>query len=175
MELFLENGHLSDQGLQALVDGSLDEMQRLEAAEHLSFCDECLMRYTQRLSEDVLEQPAQNVTLPVMRRLRQRAAAAVFNRYAAAAAAVIVTGALWYGGVFGGMMQAVTPSYAPLAQSSTQQSQEQHSSGGWRQALQNWNQQLLQGFHQAENKSSSSGAAPRPAASASVSQPENQQ
>lgn len=39
-ELFLQTGHLSDEGLQALIDGMLDEMQRLEAAEHLSFCDE---------------------------------------------------------------------------------------------------------------------------------------
>ena len=44
-ELFLENGHLSDAGLAALRDGQLDELARLEAAEHLSFCDACLDRY----------------------------------------------------------------------------------------------------------------------------------
>ena len=37
MELFYENGHLTPEGLNALVDGQLDEMARLEAAEHLSF------------------------------------------------------------------------------------------------------------------------------------------
>ena len=52
-ELFLQTGHLSDEGLQALIDGTLDEMQRLEAAEHLSFCDECLTRYTALLTGDV--------------------------------------------------------------------------------------------------------------------------
>ena len=68
-EMFLQTGHLSDEGLQALIDGTLDEMQRLEAAEHLSFCDECLTRYTALLTGDVLEEPEQDVTLPVMRRL----------------------------------------------------------------------------------------------------------
>lgn len=106
-ELFLQSGHLSDEGLQALVDGTLDEMQRLEAAEHLSFCDECLARYTGLLTGDVLEQPEQDVTLPVMRRLRRRAAKSVWNRYAAAAAAVVITAGLWYSGVFSGAMEAL--------------------------------------------------------------------
>ena len=106
-ELFLQTGHLSDEGLQALIDGTLDEMQRLEAAEHLSFCDECLTRYTALLTGDVLEEPEQDVTLPVMRRLRRRAVKSVWNRYAAAAAAVVITAGLWYSGVFGGAMEAL--------------------------------------------------------------------
>ena len=39
MELFDAKGCLSEEGLQALVGGQLDETQRLEAAEHL-----CLLR-----------------------------------------------------------------------------------------------------------------------------------
>ena len=35
MELFDAKGCLSEEGLQALVGGQLDETQRLEAAEHL--------------------------------------------------------------------------------------------------------------------------------------------
>ena len=72
MTLFLDNGHLTDEGLRALVEGSLDEMERLEAAEHLSFCDECLVRYTELLTEPVCQDPPQDLTLPVMRSLRQR-------------------------------------------------------------------------------------------------------
>ena len=41
MELFNKEGHLTDEGLRAVVDGTLDEMGRLEASEHLSFCDSC--------------------------------------------------------------------------------------------------------------------------------------
>lgn len=121
-ELFLQTGHLSDEGLQALIDETLDEMQRLEAAEHLSFCDECLTRYTALLTGDVLEEPEQDVTLPVMRRLRRRAVKNVWNRYAAAAAAVVITAGLWYSGVFGGAMEALA--VQPPALEQTAQAQE---------------------------------------------------
>ena len=45
MELFDAKGCLSEEGLQALVSGQLDETQRLEAAEHLAYCDRCMDRY----------------------------------------------------------------------------------------------------------------------------------
>ena len=57
MELFDVKGCLSEEGLQALVGGQLDETQRLEAAEHLAYCDRCMDRYTALLTDDVLEQP----------------------------------------------------------------------------------------------------------------------
>ena len=45
MELFDQtSGCLTNEGLQALADGQLDELSRLEAAEHLAFCDACLDR-----------------------------------------------------------------------------------------------------------------------------------
>ena len=120
-ELFLQTGHLSDEGLQALIDGTMDEMQRLEAAEHLSFCDECLARYTALLTGDVLEEPEQDVTLPVMRRLRRRAVKIAWNRYAAAAAAVVITAGLWYSGVFGGAMEAMAVQPPALEQTAQEQ------------------------------------------------------
>ena len=45
MELFREDGCLTDEGLDALIHIQLDELGRLEAAEHLSYCDRCLDRY----------------------------------------------------------------------------------------------------------------------------------
>ena len=98
-DLFLKDGHLSDEGLAALRDGGLDELARLEAAEHLSFCDQCLDRYL-ALAEPALVQPPQDLTLPVMRRVRQRMARLLLNRYAVAAAAVLLAFGLWGGGVF---------------------------------------------------------------------------
>ena len=71
-ELFYQDGHLSDEGLKALIQGTLEETQRLEAAEHLSFCDDCLVRYTDLLAGEALMEPEEDVTLPVMRRLRRR-------------------------------------------------------------------------------------------------------
>lgn len=54
MELFDKNGCLTDEGLQALQAGGLDELGRLETAEHLSYCDKCMDRYTALLTADVL-------------------------------------------------------------------------------------------------------------------------
>ena len=58
MELFDKNGCLTDEGLQALQAGGLDELGRLETAEHLSYCDKCMDRYTALLTADALETPA---------------------------------------------------------------------------------------------------------------------
>ena len=41
MESFRKDGCLSDEGLHALIAGQLDELGRLEAAEHLAYCDKC--------------------------------------------------------------------------------------------------------------------------------------
>ena len=41
MELFREDGCMTDAGFRAMMDGQLDELGRLEAAEHLSYC--CLL------------------------------------------------------------------------------------------------------------------------------------
>lgn len=46
MELFREDGCLTDEGLLAVTKGGLDELGRLETAEHLSYCDRCMDRYT---------------------------------------------------------------------------------------------------------------------------------
>ena len=66
MELFDAKGCLSEEGLQALVGGQLDETQRLEAAEHLAYCDRCMDRYTALLTDDVLEQPPRSARGAVM-------------------------------------------------------------------------------------------------------------
>ena len=88
MELFDAKGCLSEEGLQALVGGQLDETQRLEAAEHLAYCDRCMDRYTALLTDDVLEQPPRSARGAVMDtiwiRLTQNTwgRAAVAHRYA---------------------------------------------------------------------------------------------
>lgn len=66
MELFDAKGCLSEEGLQALVGGQLDETQRLEAAEHLAYCDRCMDRYTALLTDDVPEQPPRSARGAVM-------------------------------------------------------------------------------------------------------------
>ena len=96
MNLFDPNGHLTLAGMQALLQGIPDELQRLEAAEHLAFCDECLLRYTELMETEALLTPEKPLAPAVLRRLprtpRLRVAA---GRYATAAAAVLLAVALW--------------------------------------------------------------------------------
>ena len=123
MNLFLDNGHLTDEGLQALIDGNLDEMQRLEVSEHLSFCDECLVRYTNLLTDPICIEPENDLVLPVMRRLRQKILRIVTSRYATAAAAVVLTLCLWAAGFFSG----IHPTESQIGQQISQQSIQGHS------------------------------------------------
>lgn len=108
MELFRENGCLTDEALRQLIDGQLDEMGRLEAAEHLSFCDACLERYTALLTDDALETPQQPLAPKILTRVRQRVLRLFVNRYAVGAAAAVLALTLWGTGVFDRMVPQAT-------------------------------------------------------------------
>ncbi|NCC08553.1 MAG: hypothetical protein EOM30_11095 [Clostridia bacterium] len=99
MQLFNDDGHFTDEALKAVIDGSLDELNRLEAAEHLSYCDECLMRYTDMLSDDELMTPSK--PLVPKQRIREKGVQIFLNRYLPAAMAAVFAFVLWGTGVFG--------------------------------------------------------------------------
>ena len=87
--MFDQNGHLTQRAVAALVrNEDLDERTRLEIAEHLAYCDLCLQRYTQALTEDALLSPAESCRDTIWRRIRQRTVRILTSRYATAAAAV---------------------------------------------------------------------------------------
>ena len=90
MELFREDGCLSDEGLHALTAGQLDELGRLEAAEHLSYCDECMDRYTALLTADVLEEPPRSARGAVMGTIWVRLMQNTWGRAAVAAVAAVL-------------------------------------------------------------------------------------
>lgn len=118
-ELFCEDGCLSDAGLQAVVDGTLDAMGRLEASEHLSFCDRCLVRYTDLLAAAPLETPAAPVAEAALTRIRRRTLRVFTARAARAAAAAALALALWSAGIFTSLVPAraeeppAVPDYTP--------------------------------------------------------------
>ena len=95
MELFREDGCLTDEGLQALIDGQLDELGRLEAAEHLSYCTKCLDRYTALLTGDKLETPPRDLSRPLGRALWVHLMA---NFYGRAAVAAVLALTIWRSG-----------------------------------------------------------------------------
>lgn len=101
MEVFRNDGHLTDQALRRLAAGEeLPELTRLELAEHLSFCDQCLERYTALLERHtVLLEPSPQCRQSLFRHIRLQAARVFVNRYAAAAAAVaLALTMVWSGG-----------------------------------------------------------------------------
>ena len=100
-ELFDPNGHLTDDAFGALLrDEPLDEMERLEISEHLSFCDRCVERYAAILDGSELLSPPEPVAPPVFRRIRERARKLFVNKYATAAAAACFAIMFWNIGLF---------------------------------------------------------------------------
>ena len=98
MTCFRPDGHLTDAALTALVRGDcLEELDRLELAEHLAYCDQCLQRYTELLSEGPMLTPARSCRESLRRRIRQRAVQLGVSRYASAAAAVTLALTLLWG------------------------------------------------------------------------------
>ena len=96
-KLFDAEGHLTDEGLYALKDGTLDDLGALEAAEHLTFCDYCLLRYTKMIDNapECLQQPMRDLIPQVQNLMRLRSFRIMTNRYVSTAAAVALALLLW--------------------------------------------------------------------------------
>ena len=101
MELFRDDGCLTDEGLRALTAGQLDELGRLEAAEHLSYCDRCLDRYTALLTGGALEAPPHDLGRPVNRAILTRLMNNLYGRAAVASVAAVLALTFWRSGALG--------------------------------------------------------------------------
>lgn len=134
-ELFLPDGHLSEDALAALLDGSLDEFQRLEVGEHLSYCDRCVDRYTALLTGEALETVPRDQTAPVMWRLEKKKWKSTLRRYASAAAAVVIGSMLWYTGALEAVGKTL---YQPPEIIEQQISREPSRSQNILEAVHNW-------------------------------------
>lgn len=100
MELFRDDGCMTDEGLHALLDGRLDELGRLEAAEHLAYCNPCLERYTALLAGAAVEQPPQSLQGPVLCTVWTTVMQNVYGRIAVAGVAAVLALTMWRGGAF---------------------------------------------------------------------------
>lgn len=125
MELFHNDGHLTDEGLNAILQGELDELQSLEASEHLGYCTPCLERYLGLMEAVPLLQPEAPIQENVLRRIGRKAKRILFSRYATVAAAACLVLALGVSGLYTSMPGAKRAD-APLpaaSQSSAAQQQ----------------------------------------------------
>lgn len=138
MNLFRDDGHLTDEALAALSGETLDELSRLEIAEHLAFCDVCLQRYTLALETQPLLTPERTCRESVLRRIRQRALHVVTSRYATAAAAVaLALTVVWGSG-------ALLPPADRLEQTAAPQELSDHS---WAQRWSDALDQVVSGWN----------------------------
>ena len=106
MELFDEKGCLSTEGLHAIVGGQLDELGRLEAAEHLAYCDKCMDRYTALLTADVLQDPPRSAHKAVMSTIWVRLMQNTWGRAAVAGVAAVLALTMWRTGTLDQILQA---------------------------------------------------------------------
>ncbi len=115
MTAFREDGHLSDGALAALArnEDIFEELERLEIAEHLAFCDYCLERYTLALEDGVLLIPEHSCQKTLWPRIRSRAIRLVTSRYATAAAAVTLALTVLWGGIGVELGRPVLPEDRP--------------------------------------------------------------
>ena len=72
MEQFDCGGHLTDEVLLCLIQETpMDELERLEIAEHLAYCNLCLQRYTELLADAPLLIPDRSCQDTLWQKLRQ--------------------------------------------------------------------------------------------------------
>lgn len=109
-DLFDEEGHLTDNALLAFIHATdnvdadkavvFNELQRLEIAEHLSFCDKCVLRYVELLSDDSLLTPSDLVAPAVIRQLEKEERQRYFHKWVSMAMAASFAIFFWVAGVF---------------------------------------------------------------------------
>lgn len=95
-----DSGCLTEEALDALILGRLTEEERFDCAEHLSFCDECLDRYAERLEKVPLSEAGELFAMQILGEIRRREAKNAAGRYTAAAAAFVMASGMWSFGVF---------------------------------------------------------------------------
>lgn len=102
-KLFLEDGHLADEGLQNIIQCELDEMGNLEASEHLGYCDQCLTRYLALLEDDALltpSAPLRGKILEQTNKTKKKSKFIQLGKYTTVAAAGILVMVMWGSGFF---------------------------------------------------------------------------
>lgn len=89
MERFRADGHLTEESLDFLAASQpMNSLARLEISEHLSFCDMCLQRYSEKLTPQALLVPEVSCLQTLWARTRAERLRLAAGRYTAAVAAV---------------------------------------------------------------------------------------
>lgn len=99
-ELFDNDGHLTDIAFMLLDSNKLDDLQRLEIAEHNSFCDECLDRYIGYVEKSELMIPSELMKKKINNKIFVNNKKICLNQYISVAIAACFTMIFWITGAF---------------------------------------------------------------------------
>lgn len=99
-ELFDNDGHLTDIAFMLLDSNKLDDLQRLEIAEHNSFCDECLDRYIGYVEKSELMIPSEVMKKKIENKILVSNRKLYLNQYISVAIAACFTMLFWVTGAF---------------------------------------------------------------------------
>ena len=160
-DLFDADGHLVDAALMALIHSSddaedavvFDELQRLEIAEHLSFCDHCVLRYTELLTDNRLLAPSDLVVPAVMKALEKEERQRYFSKWVSMVMAAGFAIFFWIAGVFSpnfadmdaGFLTGIVEGATTFSRQTVEISTEiTDSMGNWVEKL-NWRGELSHG------------------------------
>ncbi|MEG1104150.1 MAG: hypothetical protein RSD78_04815 [Oscillospiraceae bacterium] len=128
MELFNEKGHLTQDALILAINEELDEMQSLEVSEHLSFCDDCLVKYTDLLTDDKLRIPQKHLAPSIMSRWHRKLISFALSKYGTVAAAVVFGVAVWSTGIFSNAIQISQGAKPPVTEAQQKPSMVENAS-----------------------------------------------
>lgn len=99
-EFFKEDGHLTDFAFDSIINDNIEELNRLEIAEHTSFCDECLLKYMDLLDNSVLICPPEIMEQNIMLKIAKNTRRLHLNQYFSMAIAACFAMIFWVTGVF---------------------------------------------------------------------------
>lgn len=99
-EFFNRDGHLTDYAIKSIINDDVNELQRLEFAEHTSFCDECLTKYINSIDNTELMTPPETVEKQIIKRISNNKRRFRINQYFSMAVAACFALIFWVTGIF---------------------------------------------------------------------------
>lgn len=99
-ELFDKEGHLTDNAFAMLADNKLDELQRLEIAEHNSLCDKCLDRYITYVEKSEVITPSEIMKKRILNKISFDTKKFYLNQYISVTISACFAMLFWITGAF---------------------------------------------------------------------------
>ncbi len=117
-DFFSSDGHLTDYAIKQITTGDATQLQRLEVAEHISFCNVCLEKHINAFTADSFTEPQIDITKSVMQKIKAKMRRFMLSKVTTYVAAASIALVLWGTGVYDvlGELPGQISSYADTLQ-----------------------------------------------------------